>query len=97
MKGGSPGPGNEGGGVSAIESEDGHFLYYSKYEQPGIWKMPLSGGDKLSLWTNLWVSDGLTGDLFGTEFTFLIEESAPRDNRLFRVCNPKENFHLQPE
>ena len=46
MKGGSPVRVTKNGGVYAIESDDGHFLYYSKYEQPGIWKMPLSGGDE---------------------------------------------------
>jgi Tol biopolymer transport system component/DNA-binding winged helix-turn-helix (wHTH) protein len=35
------------GGVFAAESTDGHFLYYSKYESPGIWKMPLGGGDEI--------------------------------------------------
>ena len=46
VKGGSPVRVTKNGGVYAIESDDGHFLYYSKYEQPGIWKMPLSGGDE---------------------------------------------------
>lgn len=35
------------GGIYAIESEDGRFLYYSKFEQPGIWKMPLAGGQEV--------------------------------------------------
>ena len=31
------------GGISPIESADGRYLYYSKYEQNGIWRMPLRG------------------------------------------------------
>jgi len=29
-----------------IESEDRRLLYYSKYIQPGVWKIPLNGGDE---------------------------------------------------
>jgi len=32
------------GGIAAAESEDGRFLYFSKYEQTGVWRMPLNGG-----------------------------------------------------
>lgn len=31
-------------GVGAIESPDGRFIYYTKYEQGGLWRMPSSGG-----------------------------------------------------
>lgn len=34
------------GGISPVESPDGHFLYYSKYEQGGIWRIPLQGGQE---------------------------------------------------
>ncbi len=46
FKGGSPVKVTRNGGVYAIESDDGRFLYYSKLEQPGIWKMPLDGGEE---------------------------------------------------
>jgi dipeptidyl aminopeptidase/acylaminoacyl peptidase len=32
------------GGVFALESTDRRFLYFSKFEMPGIWKMPIEGG-----------------------------------------------------
>jgi len=32
------------GGLDAVESADGRFLYYAKYEAGGIWRMPLAGG-----------------------------------------------------
>jgi hypothetical protein len=34
------------GGVYATESDDGRFLYFSKFGQPGVWRMPLSGGSE---------------------------------------------------
>jgi Tol biopolymer transport system component len=32
------------GGVFGSESEDGRSLYFVKFDEPGIWKMPLRGG-----------------------------------------------------
>ena len=46
FKGGSPVKVTTNGGVYAIESEDGRFLYYAKYRQPGVWRMPLNGGEE---------------------------------------------------
>ena len=46
VKGGSPVQVTKNGGVFAAESADGRFLYYSKFEAPGIWKMPLNGGEE---------------------------------------------------
>jgi Tol biopolymer transport system component len=46
FEGGTPVRVTRNGGVYAIESHDRRFLYYSKYEQPGIWKMPLNGGEE---------------------------------------------------
>ena len=46
FKGGSPVQVTRNGGVYAIESDDGRFLYYVKSDQPGVWKMPLDGGEE---------------------------------------------------
>ena len=46
FQGGTPVRVTKNGGVYANESDDGRFLYFSKMEQSGIWKMPLSGGDE---------------------------------------------------
>jgi len=43
VNGGSPVQVTRNGGFFAAESEDGRFLYYSKSEVPGIWRMPLHG------------------------------------------------------
>jgi Tol biopolymer transport system component len=34
----------ETGGLEAKESKDGKWLYYSKFLEQGIWKMPIQGG-----------------------------------------------------
>ncbi len=47
LNGGPPVQVTKNGGVFAAESADGRFLYYSKYEAPGIWKMPLNGGEEI--------------------------------------------------
>jgi len=35
-----------GGGI-AFEAEDGKYLYYGKQKDPGIWKVPVDGGDEV--------------------------------------------------
>jgi len=42
LEGGVPVRVTRNGGIYAIESEDGRFLYYTK--SSGIWRMPLNGG-----------------------------------------------------
>jgi Tol biopolymer transport system component len=34
------------GGFAAFESLDGNRIYYAKYDAPGIWTIPISGGDE---------------------------------------------------
>jgi Tol biopolymer transport system component/DNA-binding winged helix-turn-helix (wHTH) protein len=34
------------GGVYASESHDGRFIYYAKFNEPGLWRMPLNGGEE---------------------------------------------------
>ena len=46
LNGGLPVQVTRNGGVFATESADGRFLYYSKLGVPGIWKMPLQGGEE---------------------------------------------------
>jgi Tol biopolymer transport system component/DNA-binding winged helix-turn-helix (wHTH) protein len=44
--GGTPVQVTRHGGMSAVESPDGRYLYYCKYEQGGIWRIPLAGGEE---------------------------------------------------
>ncbi len=34
------------GGVTAFESPDGGYLYYARIDSPGIWRVPLKGGEE---------------------------------------------------
>ena len=36
----------KGGGYEAFESPDGKFVYYSKLESPGIWRVAVEGGEE---------------------------------------------------
>jgi len=49
LKGGSPVRVTNNGGVYGIESVDGHFLYYSKLEAPGVWRRSLNDGQDLHI------------------------------------------------
>jgi Tol biopolymer transport system component len=48
VQGGPPSQLTKHGGISPAESLDGRYLYYSKYEQTGVWRMPLQGGGEES-------------------------------------------------
>jgi hypothetical protein len=47
--GGSPIQVTTNGGVFGEESWDGQFLYFAKLQVPGLWKMPLPGGQESRL------------------------------------------------
>jgi Tol biopolymer transport system component/DNA-binding winged helix-turn-helix (wHTH) protein len=49
LNGGTPVQVTKNGGVFAAESVDGRFIYFSKFEAPGIWKMPVDGGEESRL------------------------------------------------
>jgi Tol biopolymer transport system component len=36
----------KGGGREAFESVDGKLIFYSKYQKPGIWSVPVKGGEE---------------------------------------------------
>src|ERR1700721_3165078 len=46
VEGGTPVRLTKHGGISPVESFDERDLYYSKYEQNGVWRMPLHGGEE---------------------------------------------------
>ncbi len=64
VAGGTPVQITKNGGVFAAESEDGRILYYSKFGVPGIWKMPIEGGEEVRVldeaiaWDNWRLSRG---------------------------------------
>jgi Tol biopolymer transport system component/DNA-binding winged helix-turn-helix (wHTH) protein len=46
LGGGPPIQVTKKGGIFGIESADRRFLYFAKFEAPGIWRMPLQGGEE---------------------------------------------------
>ncbi len=36
----------QNGGFAAFESPDGQFVYYAKFPEPGIWRVPVEGGEE---------------------------------------------------
>ena len=46
LNGGSPVQVTRKGGVVGAESSDGRFLYFAKFDVPGLWRMPLHGGQE---------------------------------------------------
>ena len=46
FQGGTPVRITKNGGEYATESEDGRYLYYSKFGQAGVWRMLLNGGEE---------------------------------------------------
>jgi Tol biopolymer transport system component len=65
-QGGAPVRLTKNGGISPVESFDGHSLYYSKYEQNGVWRMPLQGGEESEVLSDIdpggWPNWALTAD-----------------------------------
>jgi Tol biopolymer transport system component len=49
LGGGAPVQVTTNGGIFGEESWDGRFLYFAKLEVPGLWKMPLHGGQETRL------------------------------------------------
>ena len=49
VQGGDPIQLTRQGGISAVESSDGRYLYYSKFEEGGVWRMTAEGRDETQL------------------------------------------------
>ena len=66
VQGGTPVRLTKNGGISPVESFDGNTLYYSKYEQNGVWRMPLQGGEESEVLSDIdpggWPNWALTAD-----------------------------------
>jgi Tol biopolymer transport system component/DNA-binding winged helix-turn-helix (wHTH) protein len=48
------------GGFAAIEAPDGKTLYYTKFDQNGVWQVPVGGGEETKI-----ISDEPFGDFWG--------------------------------
>lgn len=47
--GGNPVQVTKKGGFAALESPDGKFIYYTKFEDAGIWRVPVDGGEEVKV------------------------------------------------
>jgi Tol biopolymer transport system component len=47
--GGLPSQVTKNGGATAFDSVDGKLLFYSKFREPGLWMLPLEGGNESQL------------------------------------------------
>jgi len=66
VEGGSPIRITRNGGISPVESPEGRYLYYSKYEQGGVWRVPLPGGQEAEVLKDVdggaWPNWGVNAD-----------------------------------
>jgi Tol biopolymer transport system component/DNA-binding winged helix-turn-helix (wHTH) protein len=66
VQGGTPVQLTKYGGISPEESFDGRSLYYSKYEQNGVWRMSLPDGEEREVLSDIgpgdWPNWALTSD-----------------------------------
>ena len=64
VQGGAPVRLTKNGGISPVESLDGRYLYYCKYEHGGVWRMPLQGGEETEVLSDVdgggWPDWGIT-------------------------------------
>jgi serine/threonine protein kinase len=49
LQGGTPVQWTRNGGVFGAEDASGRFLYFVKFDVPGLWRMPLEGGEEMRL------------------------------------------------
>jgi Tol biopolymer transport system component/DNA-binding winged helix-turn-helix (wHTH) protein len=76
LNGGSPVRVTTKGGVYAIESKDGQFLYYAKFGESGIWKRSLDSDQESRLPIN--VADWFNWELTRDGIYFLNFDISPR-------------------
>jgi Tol biopolymer transport system component len=75
FKGGSPVRVTTNGGIYAIESVDGRFLYYSKFAESGVWKRSLGSGEESRLPIN--ARDWFEWDVARNGIYFLNQDFPP--------------------
>jgi eukaryotic-like serine/threonine-protein kinase len=62
------------GGYHSAESPDGKFVYYGKRDEPGLWRMPVAGGNETLVIKDLALADQGFWDLVEDGVCFLREE-----------------------
>ena len=85
LNGGTPVEITRKGGLFAAESPDGHFLYYSKSEESGVWKVPLTGeqlpgGEEIQVLNKPAAWESSSWALGRNGIYFFNDENAPQTN-----------------
>lgn len=62
-----------------MESNNGRFLYYAKYEQAGIWRMPVSGGEEVRILEHPGATDWFNWELSRNGIYFLNSQNSPTE------------------
>ena len=91
LNGGSPVQVTTKGGVVGAESSDGRFLYFAKFDVPGLWKMPLRGGQETRIFDQpfvpfSWWDWGLTEKVI---YFFDFQTSSPATVAFFEFATNK--------
>jgi Tol biopolymer transport system component len=60
------------GGISPVESFDGRYLYYSKFERGGVWRMPVQGGEESQVLSEV-DGDGWPNWALGSEGIYFLK------------------------
>jgi len=76
VSGGQPSQVTRHGGYAAFESSDGQSLYVTRDTEPGIWRLPIGGGDEIRILTE--PSPGHWGDwALSARGIYYVSESSP--------------------
>jgi Tol biopolymer transport system component len=79
------------GGVFALESEDEGFIYFSKYDVSGIWRMPVQGGTETRILEQPDGSDWFNWGLTRQGIYFLDSSAEPNASlKFFEFASGKQ-------
>ena len=90
IEGGAPVQVTTHGGVFVRESVDRQFLYYSKLDAPGIWKMPTQGGPETRILDQPDGSDWFNWSLTSRGVYFIDSHSKPATIKFFEFATSKQ-------
>jgi dipeptidyl aminopeptidase/acylaminoacyl peptidase len=101
VKGGPAVRVTKNGGIYAVESDNGRFLYYAKFEHPGVWRMPLNGGEETQVLDQPTAQCWFNWGLVRTEIYFLNVTAKPNGRIEFfefatRKTTPIFNLEKRP-
>ena len=97
LQGGSPIQVTTNGGIYGVESADRRFLYFSKWEVPGIWRMSLAGGDERRILEESGGGDWYNWALGRNGIYFLNRGAQPKEAiEYFELATGKKTTILLP-